>query len=240
MDTQALLSGLRKCIDTYSLIQDGDRIAVGLSGGKDSLTLLYGLSQLRRFYPRSFSLIAIVIDPGFHMDYSPLSAFAESLDVKLIVEKTEIYQIVQAKQADHTCSLCANMRRAALVHAAMCEGCTAIALGHHMDDYLTTCLMSLIYEGRFYTFAPKTCYEDRDIRIIRPMLYLSEGSVQNYVSAMSFPLVRNLCPLDHGTKREEMSQLLYEMSKRYPGLKRRLLHAVETSDIPDWKMARQR
>ncbi|MBR4248784.1 MAG: tRNA 2-thiocytidine(32) synthetase TtcA, partial [Verrucomicrobia bacterium] len=101
MDTQALLSGLRKCIDTYSLIQDGDRIAVGLSGGKDSLTLLYGLSQLRRFYPRSFSLIAIVIDPGFHMDYSPLSAFAESLDVKLIVEKTEIYQIVQAKQADH-------------------------------------------------------------------------------------------------------------------------------------------
>ena len=240
MNTQNLLSGLRKCIDTYSLIREGDRVAVGLSGGKDSLTLLYGLSRLCLFYPKPFSLMAIVIDPGLEMDYSPLQDFADSLKIPLRIEKTDIYPIVKARHEDHTCSLCANMRRAALVHAAKREGCTTIALGHHLDDYLTTCLISLIYEGRFYTFAPKTCYEDRDIQIIRPMLYLSESAVSHYAEKMSFPLIKNLCPLDHGTKRAEMSQLLYEMNKRYPGIRQRLLHALETSHIPDWVLARER
>ena len=238
MNTQNLLSALRKCIDTYSLIRGEDRIAVGLSGGKDSTALLYGLSRLRLFYPKSFSLIAIIVDPGFHMDYSPMKDFADSLGVELFLEKTDIFEIAQAKNAAHSCSLCANMRRAALVAAAEREGCTSLALGHHLDDYLSTCLMSLIYEGRFYTFAPKTAYEDRQIQVIRPMLYLSEGAIANFVETMSFPTVKNRCPLDHATKREEMKQLLYEMNRRYPGLRQRLLHAVETSEIPDWTAAR--
>ena len=238
MNTQKLLSSLRKCIDTYSLIRQEDRVAVGLSGGKDSLTLLYGLSRLRLFYPQPFSLVAVLIDPGLHMDYSPLKGFTDSLGVELILEKTEIFQIAQAKKEDHSCSLCAKMRRAALVEAAEREGCTSLALGHHLDDYLSTCLMSLIFEGRFYTFAPKTTYEDRKIQIIRPMLYLPEGAIANYTEKMAFPVVKNTCPLDHSTKREEMKRLLYEMNQRYPGLRQRLLHAVETSEIPDWVAAR--
>lgn len=239
MKDQTLLKYLRKCIQKYDLIRENDKIAVGLSGGKDSIVLLYGLYMLKKFYPKPFDLIGITVDPGFSMDYSPLSSFMEKLDIPFFIEKTQIYEIVfEARKDPHPCGLCSNMRRAALTEAAEREKCTVLALGHHRDDYLSTLFMSLIYEGNFYTFAPSTEYEDRKIRIIRPMLYVPEGSVTGYVKEQQLPVLYNPCPADKTTKRREMEALLTELKSRYPEIKDRLLHAIETSDIPDWVKSR--
>ncbi|MBP5254061.1 MAG: tRNA 2-thiocytidine(32) synthetase TtcA [Lachnospiraceae bacterium] len=235
MKTQKLLSYLRKCIDEYRLVDPGDRIAVGLSGGKDSVTLLYGLAKLRAFYPVPFSLCAVIVDPGFGADFSPLEDFTASLSVPLVIERTRIAEIVfEHRREDHPCSLCANMRRGALTAAAERLNCTKLALGHHRDDYLTTFMLSWLYEGRIYTFAPKTRYEDRRIDIIRPMLYIPEGAVRSFVSEMELPIVSNPCPEDRKTQREEMNALLIELNRRFPGARERLLHAIRTSGIPDW------
>ncbi len=240
MKDQLLLKYLRKCIDTYDLIDDEDRIAVGISGGKDSMALVTGLALLRRFYPKRFELVGITVDPGFSSDFSAISDYLQSLGIPYVIEKTDIAEIVFGRKKEpHPCSLCANMRRAALTAAAERENCGKLALGHHRDDYLSTLMLSTVYEGRFYTFAPKTLYEDRNIQIIRPLLYVSEGALQNYVSERGIPLVKNPCPADKHTRRAEMSELLSELRKRYPGLSDRLLHAVETSDIPDWKNLRK-
>ena len=159
MKDQLLLKYLRKCIQEYDLINDGDKIALGISGGKDSMLLATGLSMLQRFYPQHFTLVGITVDPGFGADYSPAAEYLESLGIPLIIEKTDIAEIVfEARKEAHPCSLCANMRRAALTAAAERENCGKLALGHHKDDYLSTLMLSLVYEGKFYTFAPKTDY----------------------------------------------------------------------------------
>lgn len=236
MKTQKLLTHLRKCIQEYNLIRDNDRIAVGISGGKDSLVLLYGLYELRKFYPIPFELTAVTIDLGFHMDYTPISCFCEELNIPYHIEQTEIAEIIfEARKETNPCSLCSNMRRGALTNAAESLGCTKLALGHHRDDYLTTLMLSLLYEGRFYTFAPLTEYTDRQISIIRPMLDISEAAVRNYAEENRFPIVANACPADHLTKRTEMAELIRSLQKTYPDIRDRLMHAVITSDIPDWK-----
>ena len=240
MKDQQLLKYLRKCIDSYHLIDEGDRIAVGISGGKDSLVLLYGLHLLQHFYPKHFELAGITVDPGFSMDYSPIASWMESLGIPYVIERTEISEIVfGARKEAHPCALCSNMRRAALTAAAERENCTKLALGHHKDDYLSTLMLSLVYEGRFYTFAPKTEYEDRRISVIRPLLYMPEAAALHYASEQGFPVVQSLCPANHVTKRAEMSELLEELKLRYPEIKDRLLHAVESSDIPDWTQLRK-
>ena len=226
---------LRKCIQDYGLIEENDVITVGLSGGKDSLVLLYGLRKLMDFYPVHFSLRACTVDPGFGTDYSPLSRFSESLGIPYTIEHTEIWPVITARNEAHPCALCANMRRGALVNGALAQNSAKIALAHHKDDYLSTLMMSLLFEGRFYTFAPMTRYEDREVRIIRPMLYVPEGAIRNIAEELSLPVLKNPCPMDHRTKREEMQELISSLQKQYPDIKDRLLHAVETSDIPDWK-----
>lgn len=239
MKTQKLLSYLRQCIDEYHLIDDGDCIAVGLSGGKDSVTLLYGLAKLRSFYPKSFSLNAVIVDPGFGADFSPLRQFTDDLSVPLVIEKTQIAEVVfDARHENHPCSLCANMRRGALTNAAERLECTKLSLGHHKDDYLTTFMLSWIYEGRFYTFSPKTVYDDRRIAVIRPLLYVPESAISGFVSDMHLPVIKNPCPQDHLTKRAEMQNLLCEINNKFPGARDRLFHAIRTSDIPDWVNAR--
>ena len=240
MKEQKLLSHLRKCIREYGLIEDGDRILVGVSGGKDSLTLLYALKKLQAFCPESFTLQAVSVDTGLSMDFSGVRSFCEALKVPYSIEKTEISKIVfEEKKEDNPCSLCANMRRGALVNAAVKLNCNKLALGHNKDDYLTTLLLSLIYEGRFYTFAPLTAYPDREIKIIRPLLYVAEASVRDFADENSFPVLKNLCPADHITKRSEMAELLRKLQKKYPDIRERLLHSVTSSQIPDWEALRK-
>ena len=240
MKDQLLLKYLRKCIQEYDLIQNGDRIAVGISGGKDSMLLLTGLSMLQKFYPKHFFFFSITVDPGFSADYSPIASYIEKLGIPYLIEKTDIAEIVfDYRKEDHPCSLCSQMRRAALTAAAERENCGKLALGHHKDDYLSTLMLSLVYEGRFYTYAPRTEYEDRKISIIRPLLYVPEGAVEGYIREHEIPTVKNPCPADKQTKREEMNRLLRELQARYPEIKDRLMHAVMTSDIPDWRDLRK-
>lgn len=240
MKTQKLLTYLRKCISEYDLIRPNDKIAVGLSGGKDSFVLLYGLRKLQTFYPVPYTLEAITIDLGFGMDYTPAEKFCNLLDVPYHIEQTEIAAIVREKSPDNMCSLCANMRRGALTAAAENENCTVLALGHHKDDYLTTLMLSLIYEGRFYTFSPATEYKDRRISVIRPMLYVPESACSALAEDLNFPVIKNLCPEDKNTKREEMKALIKKLAKDYPDIREKLFHAVTASDIPDWVQARKR
>jgi len=222
------------------LIREGDRIAVGLSGGKDSYVLLYGLRRLQEFYPAHFEIVAVSIDLGFGMDYSPAASFCEELGVPFHLEKTQIAGIVFSAQCtENPCSFCANMRRGALTGAAEALACNKLALGHHKDDTLSTLMLSLLYEGRFYTFAPITRYEDRKIDIIRPMMYLPEAAARSFAEEKALPVLKNLCPRDHLTKRAEMNDLIYTLSKTYPDIKDRLFHAVSSSDIPDWSDARE-
>ena len=239
MKEQTLLKYVRRTTQKYELIHDGDRIAVGVSGGKDSLALLYALARLRAFSPLRFSLTAIVIDPGFSMVYDNIRLFSEQLDVPFILEKTDIAQIVfnERKEA-HPCALCANMRRGALINAAAREGINKLALGHHRDDMLSTCMMNLFYEGRFYSYAPRTLYEDRSITVIRPLIETPESLILRVSEELAFPVLKNLCPADRTTQREEMNLLCNELAHRYPGFKDRLYHAIETSEIPDWIQVR--
>ena len=239
MKEQKYLSLLRQCIQKYSLIRENDVIGVGLSGGKDSLVLLYGLKKLSRFYPVPFRVKAFTVDAGFPgMDFSGIECFCRELEVPWFLEKTQIADIIGARKEPHPCSLCSNMRRGTLANALERENCNVLALGHHKDDYLSTLLMSAIYKGQLYTFAPSTEYEDRHIRVIRPLLYLSNSASEAFCRENGFPVLKNTCPEDHDTKREEMDQLLNGLAKRYPGVKDRLLHAVETSEIPDWAKLR--
>ena len=241
MNDQTLLKYVRRTVQKYDLIREGDRIAVGVSGGKDSLALLYALSRLRHFYPVPFSLTAISVDLGFSMDYGSIRSFSESLGVPFLLEKTDIARIVfDEKKEKHPCSLCANMRRGALTNAAEREGMNKLALGHHRDDLLSTLMLNLIYEGRFYSYAPYTFYEDRRISLIRPLLETPEAVVRGIVRAKNFPVLPNSCPKDHATRRTEMETLNQELARRYPGFKDRLFHAVASSDIPDWKDLRIR
>ena len=239
MKEQLLLKYVRRCINKYDLICEGDRVAVGVSGGKDSLALLYALALLRSFSPARFCLTAIAVDPGFSMDYSEIRTFSEKLNIPFILEKTDIAQIVfEERKEAHPCALCAHLRRGALINAAAREGLNKLALGHHRDDMLSTCLINLIYEGRFYSYAPLTLYEDRRITVIRPLIETPESLIRRVSEELSFPVLQNLCPADKKTRREEMNTLSNELARRYPDFKDRLYHAISSSEIPDWVQAR--
>ena len=240
MKAQKLLTYIRKCVQEYDLIEENDVIAVGVSGGKDSLALVYGLSRLKAFYPKKFDVIAITVDTGMGCDFSAVEDFCLKMGVPYYIEKTDIGPVIfEARREENPCSLCSNMRRGALVNAAVSRHANKVALGHHKDDFLNTAMLSLFYEGRFYAFAPRTDYEDREVQIIRPLLYVPEAAVRNFAEENGFPIVKNPCPADHNTKREEMAQLIVKLQQDYPEIKDRLFHAIVTSDIPDWKDLRK-
>ncbi len=233
---QKLLGLMRRCIDDYDMIREGDRIAVGVSGGKDSLVLLQLLATLRKFFNKSFTLEAITIDMGLGMDYSGIAALCEKLEVPFHLVKTEIAPIIfEHRKEKNPCSLCSKMRRGALNQAILDLGFNKLALGHHYDDAVETFVMSLIYEGRISCFQPVTDLDRTGIIQIRPMLYIHEKTVDNFAKRMDLPVVENRCPVDKNTKREEIKQLIFDLSQTYPDLKERIFGAMQRFPLPEWQ-----
>ncbi|MCI8836534.1 MAG: tRNA 2-thiocytidine(32) synthetase TtcA [Hungatella sp.] len=236
MKLQRLLSLTRQAVDDYGLIDNGDILAVGISGGKDSLTLLYALEHLRRFYPRKFRIQAITVDLGFDgFDLSPVKDLCEQLSVPYQVVSTDIGKIVfEQRRETSPCSLCAKLRKGALNKAALEAGCSKVAYGHHKNDIVETMLLSLLYEGRFYSFSPKTCLDRTKLTVIRPLLYVDEADVKGFCSKYQLPVCKNPCPADGVTRREYVKQLTKTLEHDNPGVRQRLFHAVISGNIPGW------
>ena len=233
---QKLLGLVRRCVDDYDMIQAGDRIAVGVSGGKDSLVLLVLLAGLRKFFNKPFELEAITIDMGLGMDYSGVAAFCEKLDVPYTIVPTQIAPIIfDHRKEKNPCSMCAKMRRGALNQALLDSGCNKLALGHHYDDAVETFMMSLLFEGRISCFQPVTNLDRSGVNQIRPMLYLHERTVDNFAEKAKLPVLLNRCPVDKETKREEVKSLIYELSQRYPDLKERIFGAMQRYPLAAWE-----
>ena len=236
MDLQRVLSLVRKACDDYEMINDGDKIAIGISGGKDSLTLLYALSHLRRFYPKHFEVVAVTVDLGFNnLDLSKISKLCESLNVTYHIEKTDIYDVIfNVRKESNPCSLCAKMRKGALNDAMKKIGCNKIAYAHHKDDVIDTMLLSLIYEGRFHTFSPVTYLDRTDLTVIRPLIYMNESDVIGFVNKYDVPVVKSPCPVDKKTKREYVKDIVKEINKETPGVRNRMFAAIKDSNIKGW------
>ena len=236
MQLQRLLSYTRKAVDEYSMIQEGDHIAVGISGGKDSLTLLYALHGLKRFYPRKFDLSTVTVDLGFaDFNLEPIQNLCRELEVPYKIVKSDIYDILfNVRQESNPCSLCAKMRKGALNEAVKEMGCNKVAYAHHKDDIIETMLLSLIFEGRFYSFSPKTYLDRMDLTVIRPMMFIDEMEVIGFRNKYSLPVVKGKCPVDGHTKRQYAKELLRELNKEHPGTKERMFHAILTGDIKGW------
>lgn len=231
---QKLMGLVRRCVEDYQMIQPGDKVAVGVSGGKDSLVLLQVLAGLRQY--SDFSLEAITIDMGLGMDYSQIGEFCDSLQVPYTRVETQIGPIIfEHRQEKNPCSMCAKMRRGALNQAILDRGIRKIALGHHFDDAVETFLMSLLYEGRISCFQPVTDLDRMGVVQIRPMLYVHEKTVDHFATSNALPVLTNRCPADKHTKREEIKQLVYSLSATYPDLKERIFGAMQRLPLPEWE-----
>lgn len=227
MDKQELLAKMRKAISDYKMIESGDRIAVGVSGGKDSMTLLSLLAAFRRFSDVPFDVVALTIDLGFTQDdlFAPIRAYCEGENIPFHVEKTDIGDIVfKERKETNPCSLCAKMRRGALNTTLIKLGCNKLALGHHADDVVDTFLLSLLFEGRLSTFAAKSYMDRTKITLIRPLVYVFERDLVFYAKAL--PTVKNPCPADKHTQRECMKELIANLQKQYPDIKERIFNAI--------------
>lgn len=238
MKLQQVLSKVRKAIDDYQMINEGDKIAVGISGGKDSLTLLYALSDLRRFYEKSFELQAVTVDLGFqNVNFEEIQKICDSLDVNYTIVRTEISKIVfDVRKETNPCSLCAKMRKGALNDALRELNCNKIAYAHHRDDVIETMLMSLIYEGRMHTFMPVTYLDKTNLTVIRPLIYMNEPEVIGFVNKYAIPVLKSSCPVDGHTKREYVKQLLRQINLENPGVKDRMFTAIQNSNMEGWKL----
>ena len=233
---QKLMGLVRRCIDDYDMIREGDRVAVGVSGGKDSLVLLQLLAGLRQYFNKPFSLEAITIDMGLGMDYSAVEELCRQLDVPYTLVKTEIAPIIfDHRKEKNPCSMCAKMRRGALNQAILDRGFNKLALGHHYDDAVETFVMNLLFEGRIGCFQPVTNLDRTGIIQIRPMLYIHERTVDNFSRRMELPVIENRCPVDKTTKRGEVKDLIYELSQRYPDLKERIFGAMQRYPLEEWQ-----
>ena len=232
-ETKRILSFVRRAVDDYNMIEEGDRIAVGISGGKDSLTLLAAMARLRLFYPKKFEVVGITVDMGFEgSDYSAIETFCRDLNVEYKIVKTEIAKIIfDVRKESNPCSLCAKMRRGSLHAAAVEAGCNKVALGHHYDDAVETFMMNLFFEGRLGCFSPTSYLSNRKITLIRPMIYAQEKDVKYFTRRQNLPVLTSLCPEDHATERENMKQLLKELEKGNEGLRHRIFHAMCKSNI---------
>lgn len=239
MKLQKLLSLVRQAVEKYQMIGEGDRIAVGVSGGKDSLTLVYALKELSRFYPKHFSVCAVSVDLGFeNTDFSGIRAFCGQLGVELSVIHTQIGRIVmEERREQNPCSLCAKLRKGALVQEAMRLGCNKIAYAHHKDDFVETMLLSLIFQGRFYAFPPVTWFEDTALTVLRPMMLVEEAQVKGFCSRYEIPVMKSPCPVDGTTKRAYAKELLSQLQREHPGAKERMFHAITEGGISDWPRA---
>lgn len=234
---QKLVGLVRRCVDDYGMLQSGDRVAVGVSGGKDSLTLLVLLAALRQYHPSHFDLHAVTVDMGLAgMDFSQVASLCDRLEVPYTRVETQIAPIIfDYRQEKNPCSMCAKMRRGALNQALLDLGCNKVALGHHYDDAVETFLMSLLFEGRINCFQPVTNLDRTGIVQIRPMLYIHEKTLDNFAARMNLPVLQNRCPVDKVTKRGEVKQLIFELSKTYPELKERIFGAMQRYPLAEWE-----
>ncbi len=233
---QKLVGLVRRCVEDYNMIEEGDRIAVGVSGGKDSLVLLRLLAALREYYPKRFTVEGITIDLGFPgMDYSPVAEYCKRLDVPYTVVPTQIKTVVfDLRQEKNPCSMCAKMRRGALNEAIGRLGIHKLALGHHRDDAVETFMLSLIYEARISCFQPVTLLDRTGVTQIRPMLYIPEQTILHFAQREQLPVVENTCPADQTSKRHEIKELIYELGGRYPELKDHIFGAMQRYPLAEW------
>ena len=232
-----ILSYTRRALDDYGMIEAGDKIAVGVSAGKDSLTLLCAMAELRRFYPIPFELIAITIDMGFEgADFLPIQKLCDELNVPYHVIPTEISHIIfDVRKEKNPCSLCAKMRRGALHNAAKDLGCNVVALGHHFDDAVETFMLNLFFEGRIGCFSPVTYLSRVGLKMIRPMLYMPEKDVRYFASKVSLPVIKSPCPADGNTQREEMKNLLRDLDRKHDGLRYHIFGAMQRGEIDGFR-----
>lgn len=237
MSMKRILGCMRKAITDYNMIQDGDKIAVGLSGGKDSLTLLLGLAKLKTFLPVKFDLMAITLDLGFdEFDPSNLEHICKQNGITYIIKKTNIKKIVfDIRKEKNPCSLCANLRRGALHNTAIEYGFNKVALGHHLDDVLETFFLSLFYEGRIHTFSPVTYLSRKKVYVIRPMIYINEADIKGFVKKNNLPILHSPCPITCNTSREYMKNLIRNLSVDISHLRKKILGAIQRT-LPDWKL----
>lgn len=239
-ELQKILSRVRQAVQRYGMIAQGDRIAVGVSGGKDSLALLYALAEMRRFYPESYETTAVVVDMGFKngdfdRNFAPVRRFCEKIGVECRVVHTEIARIVfEERKESNPCSLCSMLRRGALNNACLELGCNKLALGHHRDDVVETFMMNLVHEGRVGCFEPVTVYENLGLTVIRPLCYTEERMVRQLVSAADLPVTKSLCPEDGNTERAVMRRYLMQLDREHRGVYRRIFGAMERGKIDGW------
>ena len=233
MDLRRVLSYVRRGVEDYDMIKDGDKIAVGVSAGKDSLTLLCALAEMRRFYPKKYEVMAITVDMGFEgVDFSPIAKLCEELNVPYHIAKTDIYDIIfNVRKEKSPCALCAKMRRGVLNNTARDLGCNVVALGHHYDDVVDTFMLNLFYEGRIGCFQPVTELSRAGVRVIRPMLYLPEKVVRTFAEKEELPVIKSPCPADGNTERTEMNKLLNYLERKSSGLRYRIFGALQRADV---------
>lgn len=236
MKLQKLYSYIRQAINDFEMIEDGDKIAIGVSGGKDSLALLYGLAGIRKIVPEKIEIVAITVDLGYEgFDTSSIQELCKSLEIEFHLVKTQIAQILQAKiQKGTYCSLCAKMRKGALTNYAKSLGCNKIAYAHHKDDFIETMMLSLLYEGQFFSFPPKMYFKESDITLIRPMIYIPESDVIGFKNKYQLTAVKNPCPHDGITRREYVKNLIRQIQKDNPEAKQRMFNAILKGKIYQW------
>ena len=233
-----ICSLMRNAIDTYNMIEENDRIAVGVSGGKDSLVLLYGLALLKNYYPKKFDIVAVTLDPCFQnedSDFSAIEDFCEKLNVEYHIKRTGLYNVVfENRQEKNPCSLCARMRRGILHDMAKTQRCNKIALGHHKDDAAETVIMNLFQGGTFSCFSPVSYLSNKDITMIRPMIHLEERDVENACRRNNLPVTKSNCPVDKETTREDTKKLIANLERDYPALKNKIINALKKDNISNW------
>ena len=236
MRLQQVMSYVRRAVDDYQMIANGDRIAVGISGGKDSLTLLYALHGLKRFYPMHFEICAVTVDLGFHnLRLDKIKKLCQDLKLEYKIVETDIAQVIfEQRREENPCSLCAKMRKGALNQAIKDAGCNKVAYAHHKDDVVETMLMSLIFEERFHTFSPVTYLDRMQLTVIRPLMYMNEADVIGFVHKYDVPVVKSPCPADGHTKREYVKTLLRQLNLENPGVKERMFTAIRNGGMKGW------
>ena len=235
-----ILSRTRAAVDDYKMIQDGDKIAVGVSGGKDSVMLLKALCDLKRFYPAKFEIVAITLDMRFDNqdgDFSPIQKLCDEYGIEYVIQRTDLYEIIfNIRKEECPCSLCARMRRGILHDTAKQLGCNKIALGHHLDDAAETFMMNLLIESRIGCFAPVTYLSRRDITMIRPLIYVRETAVEQAVERLNLPIIESKCPANEKTKREDAKLLLQRLSDEYGDVPERIIGAMQRGSIDRWNV----
>ena len=235
---QRILGCVRNAVDTYSMIEEGDKIAVGVSGGKDSVLLLKALCGLRVFYPKKFDIVAITLDMRFNNtdgNFSEIQKICDEYDVPYVIKRTELFDIIfNIRKESNPCSLCARMRRGILHDTAKETGCNKIALGHHKDDAAETFLMNLLSEARIGCFAPVTYLSRKDITMIRPLINLTENDVTAAISRLNLPVIKSKCPADENTRREDVKNLIKQLNEQYEDVPQKIIGAIKRSHIDNW------